>query len=241
MFVFKRPLYLYWYPFPKKVSSKQRHILENNFPFYNKLSSAKKKFFQHRLKEFLTKYEFIGKEIQITDEMEILIGATYIMLTFGMRDYLIGLFSRIIIYPSAYYSSVNKVYHKGEFNPRMKAIVFSWEDFLLGHNVTNDNVNLGLHEFAHALHFYCLKSNQTSALIFQDEFVEVMKYFNEEEKLLALIQKGYFRLYAYSNPFEFLAVILEHFFETPQMFKKQHPELFTSVSRMINIDEKYFG
>ncbi|WP_418264159.1 zinc-dependent peptidase [Flavobacterium faecale] len=53
--------------------------------------------------------------------------------------------------------------------------------------------------------------------------------------------KRYFQLYAYSNPFEFLAVILEHFFETPQMFKKQHPELFASVSRMINTGEKYFS
>lgn len=241
MLIYNRPLYLYWYPFLKKITPGQHVILEDNFPFYIKLSKEKKKYFDHRLNEFLKKYEFIGKEIQVTDEMEILIGATYVMLTFGMRDYLIDLFSRIIIYPSVYYSSINETYHKGEFNPRMKAIVFSWEDFVLGHSTANDNVNLGLHEFAHALHFYCLKSNQTSAVIFKDEFVEVMKYFNDKSRLRTLIQKGYFRLYAYSNQFEFLAVILEHFFETPELFKKEHPELFTTVSKMINIDEKYFG
>ncbi|WP_418263950.1 zinc-dependent peptidase [Flavobacterium faecale] len=127
MFVFNKPLYLYWYPFPKSISNKQRLILENNFPFYDRLSLKKKKYFEHRLKGFLNRYLFIGKDIQITDEMRILIGATYVMLTFGLRKYFTGLFSRIIIYPSAYYSSVNSSYHKGEFNPKMKSVVFSWK------------------------------------------------------------------------------------------------------------------
>ncbi|WP_220762624.1 zinc-dependent peptidase [Flavobacterium sp. UMI-01] len=239
--IYNRPLYLYCYPFPKKISLVQKKILETDFHFYSKLSVTKKKYFEHRLQEFLLKYEFIGKDIQVTDQMRVLIGATYVMLTFGMRHYLISMFSRIIIYPSAYYSTSGEIYHKGEFNPRFKTIVFSWEDFLLGHHTANDNVNLGLHEFTHALHFYCLKSRQTSALIFQDEFVNVLSYFKNEEKLQGLIQRGYFRLYAYSNPFEFLAVVLEHFFETPNLFKEAHPDLYSSVARMININQKYFS
>ena len=71
------------------------------------------------------------------------------MLTFGMRHYLINLFKAIIIYPNAYFSNTNQEFHKGEFNPIMKAIAFSWEDFILGHQTANDNINLGLHEFAH--------------------------------------------------------------------------------------------
>jgi hypothetical protein len=73
-------------------------------------------------------YEFIGKEIEISEQMQIdcrnLRDAN-----FGMRKYLITLFDKIIIYPSSYYSTVNEAHHKGEFNPRMKVIAFSWEDF----------------------------------------------------------------------------------------------------------------
>jgi Mlc titration factor MtfA (ptsG expression regulator) len=36
---------------------------------------------------------------------------------------------------------------------------------------------------------------------------------------------------------EFLAVILEHFFETPMFFKKVS-ELYNNVRDMINLDEK---
>ncbi|KDN54508.1 hypothetical protein FEM21_24700 [Flavobacterium seoulense] len=230
-------MFLYAYPFSKKISNEQKVILKDNFPFYNRLSLKKKKYFEHRIEKFIDKYDFEGKDIEITQFMKILIAGNYVMLTFGFRKYLIELFSRIIIYPSSYYSSSNEVYHKGEFNPRMKAIVFSWEDYLLGHQVSNDNLNLGLHEFTHALHFHCLKSNDPSAIIFFDEFNKIMQYNNDEDLNAQLRSKAYFRLYAYQNQFEFLAVLLEHFFETPEVFKEHHPELFKIIVRMINFKE----
>jgi hypothetical protein len=33
-------------------------------------------------------YEFIGKEIEISEQMQMLIAGTYVMLTFGMREVL---------------------------------------------------------------------------------------------------------------------------------------------------------
>ncbi len=232
--IFKKPLFLHVYPFLKKLNNEQKMVLKNNFPFYNRLSFTKKRYFEHRVKEFITKYEFVGVDIEITEFMQVLIAGTYVVLTFGLRKYLVELFSRIVIYPSSYYSSSNEAYHKGEFNPRMKSIVFSWEDFVLGHNTSNDNVNLGLHEFTHVLHFHCLQKRDSSAVIFRDEFDKVIQYYNDVDLNTELRAKGYFRLYAYENQFEFLAVILEHFFETPDAFKKQHPHLFTTIATMIN-------
>lgn len=234
VFVFKKPLFLHIYPLRKKLNNEQKLVLEKHFPFYKRLSLKKKSYFEHRVKQFISKYEFVGKDIEVTEFMKILIAGTYVMLTFGLRRYLVELFSRIVIYPSSYYSSSNDAYHKGEFNPRMKVIAFSWEDYILGHETSNDNINLGLHEFAHALHFHCLKSNDPSAVIFYDEFNKCMQYHKDEVLNAELRSKGYFRLYAYQNQFEFLAVILEHFFETPTVFKKQHPELFATIATMIN-------
>ena len=241
MMIFNKPLYLYLYPFPKKLTLTQKQILINEFPFFKKLSNKKKIYFEHRVKGFLSHYQIIGKEeLLVTDEMKIIIAGTYIMLTFGMRHYLINLFKVIIIYPSAYFSNSNKQYHKGEFNPVMKAVAFSWEDFILGHQSTNDNINLGLHEFAHALHFHGMKSNDPSAIQFYDEFNKVITYFNDENLNKKLSEQGYFREYAYENRFEFIAVILEHFFETPHLFKTQYPELYRHVASMINFNENDF-
>lgn len=238
VFLFNKPLYVHWYPFTKKLRPSERQILADDFHFYNRLSPKRKMYFEHRVKDFLKHYEFIGKEIEISEQMQMLIAGTYVMLTFGMRKYLITLFDKIIIYPSSYYSTVNETHHKGEFNPRMKVVAFSWEDFLLGHTASNDNINLGLHEFSHVLHFHCLRSNDPSAIIFFDEFNEVIKYYNDPFLNNELTEKKYFREYAYENQFEFISVVLEHFYETPQIFRNLYPELFTRVSRMINFQER---
>jgi len=232
--IFNKPMYLYFYPIPKKLDSSQKFIVHKEFSFYRRLTDKRKIYFEHRVKAFLQNYQFIGNDIEITSEMKIIIAGTYVTLTFGMRHYLVERFDKIVIYPSKYFSQINQEYHKGEYNPMMKAVVFSWEDFILGHQTSNDNVNLGLHEFSHVLHFHSMKSNDPSASIFFDEFNEIAKHYSDESLFAILISKGYFREYAYENQFEFLAVVLEHFFESPEVFKKEFPELYDRVRKMIN-------
>jgi hypothetical protein len=54
------------------------------FSFYNQTFCQKKKvFFEHRIIAFLMQYEFIGKEIKISEQMQMLIAGTYVMLTWG--------------------------------------------------------------------------------------------------------------------------------------------------------------
>ena len=55
-----------------------------------------------------------------------------------------------------------------------------------------------------------------------------------------LIDSGFLRDYAYENQFEFVAVLLEYFFESPQEFKAKFPSIFLRVKHMINYNEKCF-
>lgn len=237
-FFFRKPIYVHFYPFPSKLTLAQLHVLHNEFDFYKKLSPKQKVYFEHRVATFINKYTFYGKEgLQITDQMKVLIAATAVMLTFGMRNYLFTIINKIIIYPDVYYSNMNKAYHKGEFNPRMEAVVFSWKDFLEGYEISNDNLNLGLHEFSHVMHFQGLKNTDTSATIFATAYQEIIEQVKRPMNYKRLIDSNYFRIYAYTNEFEFIAVILEHFFETPSRFKNEFPELFEKVKEMINYTE----
>jgi Mlc titration factor MtfA (ptsG expression regulator) len=236
LLMFNKPLFLFFYPILKRMDEGDKSILRKEFPFYANLSDKKKSYFEHRINCFIDHYNFEGKDIVITHDMKLIIAGTYIMLTFGMRKYLVELFENIIIYPTSYFSVINDEYHKGEYNPRARAVVFSWEDFLSGHQ-TKDNINLGLHEFTHVLHFNSRKSSDPNAVIFFDEFTEIEKYFDDDFLRDQIQKKGYFRAYAYTNKFEFLAVILEHFFETPEIFKQEFPKLFAHVKTMINYKE----
>ena len=106
--------------------------------------------------------------------------------------------------------------------------------FMEGYDYANDNLNLGLHEFAHAIHLHGLKSSDASLLQFAKMYVKIRDYIEISEVLEKLIASNYFRIYAYTNHFEFIAVVLEHFFETPEQFEIEHPELFKKVRKMIN-------
>jgi len=233
--LFNKPFYVHFYPNVKKLSPTQSYVLHKQFRYYNTLPDTKKRYFEHRVATFIKKYEFIGKDnFVITDEVEVLIASTSVMLTFGMRNYLYANIDKIIVYPEQYYSIIGEAHHKGEFNPRMRAIVFSWQDFKEGFEITSDNLNLGIHEFAHVLHFHGLKSDDASAQIFSRMYSQIQKEVNHPVNKERLIHSQYFRIYAYTNDFEFLAVILEHYFESPNVFKQEFPELYNNVGIMLN-------
>lgn len=234
----KKPLYNHFYMFLKQLSEKQRTILQNHFTFYNNLSDKEKKYFEHRLALFIKDKDFIGRNgNSITDEMKVLISATAVMLTFGFRDFYIGIISKIVVYPSKFYSNTNKAYHRGEFNPKLKALVLSWEDFKAGFNIDNDNLNLGIHEFTHAIHINSIKERDVSSTIFSDSFKELTKLLSINQVLRdKLLNSDYFRKYAFTNQFEFIAVIIENFIETPKEFKLQFPEIYGKVRQMLNFN-----
>lgn len=237
--VFNKPFYIHFYPFPKKLTPSQEQILFEQFDFYKKLSSKRKKYFEHRVASFIEKYTFYGKDqLVVSEEMKVLIAATSAMLTFGMRTYLYTVFDKVILYPDIYFSQMTKVYHKGEFNPKVKALVFSWKHFQEGYELANDNLNLGLHEFSHILQYESLKSIDVSAIIYRNNYERLLREVKHPSNHQRLVNSDYIRNYAFTNDFEFMAVILEHFFETPHDFKHLFPELYQNVKTMINYKEE---
>jgi Mlc titration factor MtfA (ptsG expression regulator) len=235
---YKRPFFVNFIIVPRKLTKTQLQIIEQEFTFYKKLNQKYKTQFIHRVARFINAKTFIGREdLEPTDEMKVLIASTAIMLTFGFKKYLIDLIDTIIIYPKIYYSNINETYHKGETNPKLKAIVFSWEDFKHGYKIGDDNLNLGIHEFGHAIHLNAFSNNDVSSLIFNQGFQKLTDYLQNNEAVRQdLIVSKYFRAYAYTDHFEFFAVLLENFIETPSEFKSQFPELYNYIKQMLNFN-----
>ncbi len=233
IYFFSRPIFVHLYFIKKKLPKQKKEFLEKNIKFYSRLDNKHKAFFEHRIANFIRNYEFIERDgFKITSEIKVLIASSYVKLTFGMRRYLTEIFNKIIIYPNAYYSAITEQYHKGEFNPGLKTIIFSWEDYLIGDLITNDNINLGIHEFTHALTFHGNKANDASARVFYDMFKQMIAYLNEHRE--SIFASNYFRDYAKTNNLEFVAVIMEHFFESPKELQQHFPELFKHIEKMLN-------
>ena len=233
---FKKPIVTHFYFKLKKLTPIQLSILKNEYPLFGKLSDKHQSYFEHRVATFIDKTQFIGRQdLVVTEQMRVLVAATSIMLTFGFRKYLLDLLNTVILYPNEYYSEINEANHKGETNPQLKAIVFSWKDFKHGYNIGDDNLNLGIHEFGHAIHLNASMNNDVSSLVFIQGFQNLTSYLQKNPTLREnLIASKYFRAYAYTNQFEFFAVLLENFVETPKEFKSQFPHLYGYIKQMLN-------
>jgi Mlc titration factor MtfA (ptsG expression regulator) len=223
--------------FPKKLTKEQRAILVEEFSFYNKLTSKQQCVFEHRVLRFIEYHTFVGREnLQITERMQLLISATVIMVTFGFDRYLLSKFETILVYPQDYFSNITQQYHKGEANPTYKTLVFSWEDFEEGIKIEDDNLNLGIHELTHALHFSFLTEKSYSATHFLKHYKLLLLSLRNRDAQKRLIQMNYLRDYAFENQYEFLSVLVEHFFETPEEFRAKLPAIYHRVKLMLNMN-----
>jgi hypothetical protein len=234
--IFDRPLFRHYFVF-KKLSNSQLAILKNEFIFYNKLSEKHKKQFQHRVAQFISEKKFIGRsDLIVTEQMKVLIAAVGCMLSFGRQNYTYSLIEFILIYPAEFYSKINNDYHKGEFNPRERALVLSWKDFEEGFAISNDNLNVGIHEFMHAMQLEARKSRDLDSIRFKKQFQNILKQLTRQEVKDQLNKTEYFRAYAFTNQYEFMAVLAEYFFESPQDFKRIFPKIYMLTKKLLNFN-----
>lgn len=233
--IFQKPLYTHFY-FPlRKLSDRERSVLRSEVDYYKKLPDRQKQYFEHRVAVFLTNHPIIPREdLQVTPQMKVLIASSSVALTFGLRRYTYKSFRIILLYPDIYYSTITQQYHKGEFNPKNGVLVFSWEHFLQGNKTNDDNINLGLHEFAHALHFEMKLKGNPNSHHFKKNFLKILLEIRKPEKRQKLLSSSYFREYAFENKYEFLAVLVESYFETPEILKAEFPVFYKKVRKMLN-------
>lgn len=226
----------------RTLSRKQKEILQTNNEFYKNLSPKEQRRFEYRIKVFLGETKFVGREgLVVTEEMKVLIAATAMMITFGRKNYAYELVDYVLLYPDVFYSAANDAYHKGEFNPMQKTIVFSWKDFEYGYRITDDNLNVGIHEFVHALQIGAKRSYDIDALRLERVFQRILRRLTNQEVKDKLDEVKYFRAYAFTNQYEFMAVMTEYFFESPLNFKEYFPELFYHTETLLNFRDIRFS
>lgn len=221
-----------------KLSKLQKEILVSRVDFYNKLSPVHQQHFEHRLATFIRTYKFIGRDgYEVNAETKVLIGSSYTLLTFGKRKFITDVFDKIIVYPDVFRSTITRKKHKGEFNPKFKTVVFSWKHFLEGITITNDNLNLGIHEFTHIIHIKSLKRKDMSSVVFKREYERLINYLQKNQAVRKrILASNYFRVYAFENQYEFMAVLIETFIETPHEFKEKFPAIYKKIKRMLNFN-----
>ena len=218
----------------KRLTEVELKLLQENIFYYQALAPKAKRIFENRVVNFMHSIEISGRQkFEVTRDMELLISATAVQLTFGWRKYYLSMFKRIFVFPTAYYNRFTKNYHKGETSPQ-GVVVLSWDSFEKGHIHPHDNLNLGIHEFAHAIVIQRNKSPEYSDPIFMRWVDKLSRMLEDPRAFKTLSEHPYFRKYARANEMEFFAVATEAFFETPREFKSALPNLYGLMCKMYN-------
>jgi Mlc titration factor MtfA (ptsG expression regulator) len=217
---------------PEKLMQLRGYLAHHTY--FHQLSDAGKKRFMHRTINVMVNKKFIGKGIEITEEMRVRLSACIVQLTFGLETYTLPHYDRIYVFPEEYYHPLLKQNLKGGTYAN-GMISFSWKDFVEGFADPADKYNLGLHEFAHALKLEIKHSEYPD-----DRFSELFPDWNERGKYelekMQLTSKPYFRKYAATNSDEFFAVCVEYFFERSEEFRNTLPDLFHHLCWLLNQD-----
>jgi Mlc titration factor MtfA (ptsG expression regulator) len=214
-------------------SDRLHSFLLKQFHYYKILEESDQQKFRDRLQVLLKNKWFIAKDgLELHDVMILFICASMVQITFGLKEFTFPRFNKIALFPDTFYSGMIErevkgltVYHSG-------LVIMSWPHAYDGHVNPTDKVNLILHEMAHALYLDYFGNRRM--LFGFDEWQE--KANSEFESMARYEEHPFLRNYAGANIHEFWAVCIEHFFEAPQEFRKQLPELYRAMSKILNQD-----
>lgn len=205
----------------------------NNFDYYTKLSVTWKKTFVNRALEFIDKKQIISHNYKnVSNKVKAIISASAVQLTLGLENWSINYFDTIILHPDDFRLQESGARYKGLTNLD-GYIRLSFNSFLAGYKDKTDNINLGLHEFTHALRFNSIRGFE------QDYFVEhfLPNWLSSAYEIFNDMQDGkptLFREYGSTNINEFMSVCIEHFFESPQQIREHYPILYINTALMLN-------
>src|SRR4030095_16662114 len=217
-----------------EVFNNYSYVIGSLFTYFNDMPDDKKFRFVNRVHEFRhsKKFHFIG--LEQNEDKAILVSASAVQVTFGLKNYQLAHFKDIYILADAYYMDSDEELYIGHVAP--EGIYLSWKHFLYGYSHKNDNINVAVHEMAHAL----LYNNFFAQYGIDSHFrMNYERFSSSTGPILAdaiTNRRSYLRNYAFSNLHEFLAVSVEAFFENPKGLKENMTDLYTALCRVLNQD-----
>lgn len=205
----------------------------NYFHYYTTLDKAARALFIGRCLEFVSQKTITGAEgFEPDNRVKAMIAASAVQLTLGLETWHLNYFNDIEIHPSDFDSASGRLRFEGETNLQGH-IRLSWKSFIHGYQIDDDNLNLGLHEFSHALRFNSVRGFDQDYFVghYFDKWMSCAldAFYDIRNK-----KESIFRKYGGENINEFLSVCIEHYFESPEEIKGKYPLLYYATGILLN-------
>ena len=210
------------------------NVISLYIPYFNRLPTELKKRFLERTYYFKNhkNFHYVGMNEQA--EIPILISAAAAQITLGLEKFELSYFKDIYVTPDAYKTDGATEAYIGHVAPN--GIYLSWKYFLQGFSDGADNVNVAIHEMAHALAHENFIEELGVDEDFRTDFEKFSATCGPEMAKWFVSRSSYLRPYAFTNFQEFWAVSVEAFFENPAELKLHLPALYQALCNVLNQD-----
>ena len=215
-----------------------RDTLNDYVSFYANLEEEGKKQFEDKFEKFLLATKITGANAVIEDLDRVLIGAAAVIPVYYINDWEYVNLREVLVYPGNFNTEFEQEGHErmisgmvGTGHLQNVMILSKWE-LRQGFINSQSNRNTALHEFIH------LVDKMDGTLDGVPELLLERKYLAQWKKLIDQtmldVRNGVSDIdaYAATSPVECFAVIPEYFFEQPEAFQANHPELNTLLQRI---------
>lgn len=217
-----------------------QNLLNAHVAFYRQLNDADKLRFENRVKEFLSYVRIHGVHIEVDDLDKLLVASSAIIPVFNFDWHYYNL-SDVLLYAGTFNSEEFSVTAKdrnilgmvGE-GAMQRMMILSKPALRQGFANENAVNNTGIHEFVHLLDKADGETDGVPAQLLGKQYtIPWINYMNEE---IEKIKQGNsdVNVYGITNKAEFFAVASEYFFGAPELFQRNHPELFELMEKIFH-------
>jgi len=224
-------------PFPERW----RDVLRARVPFYAALTESERARFEAKLKIFVYTKVFSCRGLPaVTEEMKVVIAATASRLTMNMPGEEYERIRHIAVASGAFRSAIQSESAKVLGTAGHGKVTVSWPHVLDGLAAQDDGVNVGYHEFAHAIDG---ADGEMDGIARSHHFslYEVWPRVVAEGRAVVrsavqAAREAPIDPYADKSDAEFFAVATEEFFERPAALQEKLPAVYDLLAQFYGQD-----
>lgn len=218
-------------------------ILQRHVAYFRALTDSDRDRFRQMVQVFLDEVRITGIRTDVDDTVRVLVAASAVIPVFGFHDWEYRQLGEVLIYPGSFGEKYQTTGHADENILGMVGLqhlsgvmILSKPSLLESFDNPSSKDHVGIHEFAHLVE----KTEVDHGLPAEVPTRAVQQWVQYVARELAHPAKNrsYISNYAYTNEHEFLAVLSEYFFKSPELLQAKDPQLYSLLREMFHQDTR---
>ncbi|MEO5650502.1 MAG: M90 family metallopeptidase [Ginsengibacter sp.] len=240
-------LFFIFYKKPKKkiiLPENYKEILLRQVPFYKRLTHQNKIKFEEKIKEFLSYVRIEGIDTSVDELDKLLVASSAVIPIFGFPQWKYYNLKSVLLYPNSFNREefLALGYEKNTLGmvgtgPMQGMMILSKPALHYGFNNEGGKENTGIHEFVHLLDKEDGDVDGLPEALLNRKYNSQWLELANKNMEAILSGRSDINSYGATNNAEFFSVASEYFFNSPELFKENHPELYNLMIKIFQVPE----